>query len=407
MQVKILSYTIVCLGLAGMGVGLWSIGLLSDAPVEPPAAALPSIDNATEDLSLPFYTPDTLISTDTATAIEPDIGEAAVAQRSPLEQLNGLLASGRYAEAAELYGELYNQRSESESRQFRRAILAFADRLSTTNQHQEIVNLMRKYTHLFFKDLPALRLLSNSLHELKRYPKVVEVALLALNEAYLEQDIIEFRQRLENAIAAQDLAFIQRGDPNGAVEFHRSLTLKEPASVSFQIGLARALLNAGDFEGTLALLETLPENTEYAGQIDRLKQMAEATRPAQAIAIPLGRAGSSFVVEAAINGGAIVRLLVDTGATLTVIRPEALRSAGVGQRKYIGETTLETAGGRVNASLYSLDSLTLGPEVVRNVRIGSIRIPGLADIDGLLGMNVLNQFRFAIDQTRPVLLLTR
>jgi len=346
----------------------------------------------------------------TAASIAPSTpfpGLASTGEDPILARLNGFLANGQYEEAVELYGELYSRLSEAESKIFRDAILRYAGDLAAQNDHHARIALLGAYTDLFFKDLPALRMLAHSQHALKLYPAEVETILLALNEGYLVEDIIELNGKLESAVVAQDLLFIQQDDPEGAVEFHRSLALLRPDSVPFQIGLARALVHAGDIDEAVSLLDALPDSAEYAGQIDRLKQMAEATRPRQATAIPLSRAGRSFVLEATVNGEETVRLLVDTGATLTIIRPEALRRAGVGPGDFVNQTTLETAGGKINASVYRIESLRLGPELVHNVTIGSVEIPGLGDIDGLLGMNVLNRFTFAIDQAERVMLLTR
>ena len=135
--------------------------------------------------------------------------------------------------------------------------------------------------------------------------------------------------------------------------------------------------------------------------------MVEASETADETAVPLSRLGNGFVVDAVVNDGQRVRLLVDTGATLTIIRPGALSRAGVGPGAFVRETTLETAGGRVGARVYRLDSLRLGPEVVSNIVVGSVEIPGLGAIDGLLGMNVLGRFRFSIDQARQRMLLAR
>ena len=137
--------------------------------------------------------------------------------------------------------------------------------------------------------------------------------------------------------------------------------------------------------------------------------MVAATRPVkfEETAIPLGRVGNGFVVEAVLNERQRVRLLVDTGASLTIIRPGALGRVSVGPSDFIGQTILDTAGGRVGAAMYRIDSLRLGPEVIDNVRIGSVDIPGPGAIDGLLGMNVLGRFKFAIDHSRQVMVLNR
>jgi len=411
MQPKLLIYVIAALGLAGLGSWFWTSHSSFDVPTDlsvasPAPAADPAPPSVEVDFSASNETP-----FGTGPASDPDSVDpgmpATLSGAERLERLGGLLSDGRYAEAVEFYGDLYGRLSEEESQRYRRALLAFAESLSANNRHQAVADLMGRYTFLFFKDLQALRLLADSRHALKNYPGEVEAIQLALNEAYLEQDVAEFNRRLEGAIAAQDLLFIQQKDPFGAVEFRRSLALSRPDSFQYALGLARALVNAGEAEEAVTILEGLPENAEFEGQIDRLKQMAEASAPAQASAVPLSRAGNSFVVEVTLNGGQRVKLLVDTGASLTIIRPAALSRAGVGQADYLSQTTLNTAGGNIGASIYRVDSLQLGPEVVTDVRIGSVEIPGLGDIDGLLGMNVLNRFKFAIDQNRQVMLLNR
>jgi clan AA aspartic protease (TIGR02281 family) len=409
MQFKHLVYAGTALGLAGIGSWLWlEHGHLEEAATPRPTTSIavtepPARPVKSESIALPA-TPFGAPSEQNSAEFESAGTESRV---DPLEQLKILLADGRYGEAIELYDELYNTLNEEESRLYRRTILNVAGKLTAENQHGAAANLMGRYTHLFFKDLPALRRLADSLHTLKQYPTEVETILLALNEAHLEQDITEFKYKLEGAIAAQDLLFIEQSDPYGAIEFRRSLALERPDSIPYQLGLARALVNAGNVTEATELLEALPESVEFEGKIDRLKQIAEATRPQRKNAIPLIRAGNGFVVEAAVNGGSKLRLLIDTGATLTIIRPAALQRVGIGPAQFAGQTKLDTVGGRVDASVYRISSLSLGPETVANVSIGSVDIPGLGGIDGLLGMNVLGKFEFTIDHTDQVMVLTR
>jgi len=318
-----------------------------------------------------------------------------------------LLTNGRYEQAVELYSELYANLSETKSRKYRDAIVAFAESLATQGDHKAVLSLIGVYTNLFYKDIHALSLLAGSQHVLKRYPEEIDTLLLALNEAWLEDDIKELNTKLEYAIIAQDLIFVQRNDPDSAVEFYRSLLLVRPDSVELQLGLARAMIKAGAVDQAVVALSAMPETMGHAGQIERLLEIAKASRPVKTTAIPMQRTGESYVVEATINEVETVRLLIDTGATLTIIRPDALRRAGVGSGQYEATRTLTTAGGRVSAPIYRISSISLGTEVASNIAVGSIDIPGLGSIDGLLGMDFLDQFSFSIDQGNQVILLTR
>jgi len=324
-----------------------------------------------------------------------------------LEQQAAFLVNGHYEQAVEIYSDLYVQLSEADSSKYRDAIVSFGDGLAAQGDHKAVVSLMAVYTELFYEDLPALRLLAHSQHLLKHYPDEIATLLLAFNVVYLEEDIIEFNTRLDSAIIAQDLLFVQKNDPDSAVEFYRSLLLDRPESVPLQIGLARAMIKTGAIDEAVAALNALPDTTGYTGQIGRLLEIAEASRPLESTAIPLWRSGESFIVDVIVNDSETVRLIIDTGATLTIIRPDALRRAGVGSGQFEATRTLATAGGHIKAPVFRVGSLGLGTEVVRDIAVGSIDIPGMGTIDGLLGMDFLNHFRFTIDQEDHVMLLTR
>ena len=326
---------------------------------------------------------------------------------SDLEQQAAFLANRRYEQAVEIYSDLYAQLSEADSSKYRDAIISFGGGLAARGDHEAVVSLIGAYTGLFYKDLPALRLLATSQHLLKHYPDEISTLRLAINEVYLEKDILEFNTKLDSAIIAQDLLFVQKNDPDSAVAFYRSLLLDRPDSVPLQIGLARAMIKTGAIDEAVAALNALPDTTGYTGQIGRLLEIAEASRPLESTAIPLSRAGKSFIVDVIVNNSEAVRLIIDTGASLTIIRPDALHRAGVGPGQYETTRTLATAGGQIKAPVFRIGSLKLGPEVVSNIAVGGIDIPGLGAIDGLLGMDFLNHFRFTIDQEDQVMLLTR
>ena len=65
---------------------------------------------------------------------------------------------------------------------------------------------------------------------------------------------------------------------------------------------------------------------------------------------------------------------------------------------YLREIQLNTAGGVVTAQLYRLSSLSLGSDRVTDLEI-AINPHSSTKFDGLLGMNFLRHFEFAIDQS--------
>jgi predicted aspartyl protease len=111
--------------------------------------------------------------------------------------------------------------------------------------------------------------------------------------------------------------------------------------------------------------------------------------------------GRSIMVTATINGRAPVRLILDTGATRTMISPAALIGLGV---SYGDAPRIQFRGvaGSGSAYLVSLESVEVGGARVAPLRVLShdSQLGGVAQ--GLLGQDFLNHFRVIIDNSRGV-----
>ncbi len=95
-------------------------------------------------------------------------------------------------------------------------------------------------------------------------------------------------------------------------------------------------------------------------------------------------------------------LLLDTGATVTVISRAMADRLGIGS----GERRLsQLADGRViETARLRVDSLTVGPKVKYNAEIAVIPSNGPEmGFDGLLGMNFLSDFRYHVDVGNQVI----
>jgi clan AA aspartic protease (TIGR02281 family) len=126
----------------------------------------------------------------------------------------------------------------------------------------------------------------------------------------------------------------------------------------------------------------------------------------EVVGIPLHRSGNHFIVDAQPAHGADLRLLIDTGASLTMLTPGALERRGM-RYKDTGRTgVFNTANGQVRAPIVKLDTLVVGDWQVTQLEVGVLELGGRSDIDGLLGMNFLRHFQFFIDQNEGVLRLT-
>ncbi len=118
--------------------------------------------------------------------------------------------------------------------------------------------------------------------------------------------------------------------------------------------------------------------------------------------IPLKKTQSGYMVEVMLNGFTPVSLVVDTGATSTVISPQALDRAGItpSAKKTV---TLMTAGGKQQAGWAEVESMTVG-----DFKRGPMKVvahDALEGADGLLGMDFLGVYRVEIMTIGPSLRL--
>lgn len=121
--------------------------------------------------------------------------------------------------------------------------------------------------------------------------------------------------------------------------------------------------------------------------------------------IPL-MAGSEnhFFVEVVINGRGKARLLLDTGASMITLSQNAARRLGL---NYLDapKITFSTAGGMVEMPLLALDSVAVEGASASLVETAVNPMDMGQDIDGLLGMSFLSNFKFEIDQIHARLVL--
>lgn len=133
----------------------------------------------------------------------------------------------------------------------------------------------------------------------------------------------------------------------------------------------------------------------------------EEDRPVnQEITIPLNKNGGSFVVPVMLNQERSAQLIVDTGASMTVLSNQVAIDLGI-----LGTTdnellTVNTAGGSVQVNMNYLSSITVGTARATNVAVALHDLPDIPEhIEGLLGMSFLKHFLVTLDAENAQLIL--
>lgn len=126
------------------------------------------------------------------------------------------------------------------------------------------------------------------------------------------------------------------------------------------------------------------------------------------IVVPVRRAGSLLMVATTVNGTRQAVLILDTGASHTILSPDVAFDLGLLGDPEGQLVTLKTAGGPVQAEVVRVASIRIGDAEVENTYAAIYELPDSPPgIDGLLGLTFLRQFQVTLDAARGLLHLRK
>ena len=102
-----------------------------------------------------------------------------------------------------------------------------------------------------------------------------------------------------------------------------------------------------------------------------------------------------------------LRMLMDTGASMTGLREAALLALGIDPQSAERTMQLNTASGRVNVPVVVIPNLHVFGISLRDVPVLCLPLPAAVRADGVLGNDVLGQFWLFINYRRGLLVAER
>jgi aspartyl protease family protein len=115
---------------------------------------------------------------------------------------------------------------------------------------------------------------------------------------------------------------------------------------------------------------------------------AAVLRPSASSLVYHADSQGHFLVTAAING-ALVRVLLDTGASLVFLTPADARAAGFDRSDLVFDRVVQTANGRVRAASVALREIRIEQVAIDNVPAAVMENLG----QSVLGMSFLNRLK--------------
>lgn len=313
--------------------------------------------------------------------------------------------------------------SQALTRQFQRL-----DSLRAMKKESSVVSVQPDFTNLSkekFYQAVSDKKLELAIEYFSHYEQRQLEDLLLLSELMFEQErfellfssLYEFRYGSDTDTERKLLAEIYRlseqsekvlADKNAVtrlVALYRQLVSLEADHTPYYLRLSYWLLQAGEpYEASQSLLGAV-NDIQFESQVNELqKAISQYEMMGASVEIPLRQSGDHYLITVSFNAALTLDLMIDTGASKTVIKrskSSVLLNSNAGRKKI----QMNTANGKATGQLLELEFVELGDFKFDAKEVVVMPLPNFQH-DGLLGMDILSQFQFSINQEDNLLILS-
>lgn len=336
---------------------------------------------------------------------------------SILDTFSKLLKERRYFNAMTLFQEQKAQ-SEPIAAQLKISLLEELKLLIETRNNSDFSELVENYLSIFYDDIDVLLLLAEFNQANGSYIEVVNVFLLARTYAYSNADQEKVSSHFNKFVMQIDRSYTIQQNWWSLINLYTHISTSGLMTSTYQYQQALAHLRSGDEAFAIEQFnQLLGDNLVGELAAQALSSLTNDTETPAIVhesnwegadSIVLQKLGNQYAVTLDNNRQDSVKLLIDTGASMTAVSRESFNTLNAsGDAVEQDRRVFHTANGLVQATVYSVPELSLGPQRLENTQIAVIDSKFSRGIDGLLGMNILGQFRFHIDQKSAQLLLIK
>ena len=118
--------------------------------------------------------------------------------------------------------------------------------------------------------------------------------------------------------------------------------------------------------------------------------------------VPIQMTGSAVVVPVTLNRTVQTYMILDTGATFTVLSPQVAATLSL---RSASRASFLTANGTISSALAQLGSLKVGEAEALNLTVAIQDVSPNPKVGGLLGLDFLSRYHTSIDARRRLLTL--
>ncbi len=303
-------------------------------------------------------------------------------------------AAGKLLDAQDLVSQ------EHVASQLNSAYLHLASAAHATGRYYEVLSLLDEADRLLDRNPVRTRMRAKTLFEAGRPLESISALEGDIDQGAADESTFSLLQSLVlGEVASNNYSSVKKND----ILSHA--IARDAYFAPYHVNQGKLFYQQSRYAEALSSLN-------FAVQLDpelqiELQELMDAARQrlsnAGDIVVPLQKNENNVLVDVSVNGFSR-RFVLDTGASLTVLSAKFAREIELlpVDSEFI---VLNTANGVVRAPLATVDSIGLGNAIVRNVKVAIL--DNMGPVEGLLGLNFLNQFDIDIDHSIGEMILSR
>ncbi len=352
-------------------------------------------------------------------SLEKNASEAEQAQKKSPKTLQQrffrLLDSGRYSDAMDVYQHVHSASTKASS-VLRQELLVYMSALMSSDNGEDFIALSDAYLSFKYDDVDVLLLLAEFNTQSDYFLDAINIYQLANEYAYSQNAKQNVRGKFSGFLKSADDSLSGKYDWYFLSQLYSQADSVELLSSAQRLRMAEVYVENDERYLARQTLSQLIEAGEYTAKAeDLLAEISEQAEQRQSApteeyesAVALEKHGNQYLVQLTLDDQTNVRLLIDTGASVTTLSRSAYaRVSSQINAQELGSRMFSTANGITKGSIVGLNSVSLGEFRFSDTKLAVLDFEMTNNIDGLLGMNVLGRFKFQIEPTAPQLLLQR
>lgn len=295
-------------------------------------------------------------------------------------------------------------------------LMEHIEMLISSSSQSQFTELTELYLSVFYDDIDVLLSLAKFNRSTGFLAEAAAILHLVKSYAYTNRDKITVEATIDDFISQVHTDLVSADDLFGLANIYQQMHRLNLLTPMHRLRQAQLSIQTGSMASAREILADLIQEPSVSAEAEQImlnhqqelslgKGNKMAMKNGYSDQIALARRGNQYLADLEIQDTKVA-LLIDTGASMTTLSQQAFQTLSNNHTfDLLGQRIFNTANGIAKGNIYQVDSLTLGRFTMAGIQIAVLDFSMPDGVDGLLGMNILANFRFHIDQKAQMLYL--